>query len=85
MEQAKLLSFTRSSDQNGMRKTRLKDTDQILFNMAACQLQANVIPAAPSTPFGTKKEMQGKTLYTPAPIVQQIGLRTPLSLAIAFY
>lgn len=53
--------------------------------MATCQLQANVIPAAPSTPFGTKKEMQGKTLYIPAPIVQQIGLRTPLSLAIAFY
>ena len=52
MEQAKLLSFKRSSDQNGMRKTRLKDTDQILFNVATCQLQANVIPAALSTPFG---------------------------------
>ena len=56
-------------------KTRLKDTNQILFNMATCQLQANVIPAAPSTSLGNidqemikRKKWKKKTLYIPAPI-----------------
>lgn len=75
-----------------MRKTRLKDTDQILFNMATRQLQANVIPAAPSTPFGNidremiqKKKSKERLFIYRLISVQQIGLRTPLSLAIAFY